>query len=498
MSLKSIVIQQFAKRVRLHLDKMAKNAVDDQDRIFQQIIKRAQNTSFGKDHSFGKIRTHSQYVKRVPVREYEDIKAYVESIIGGSKDVLWPGVPKYFGKTSGTTSGVKYIPISKESIKFHISTARNAILNYTAKQKKNVLTGNTIFLSGSPTLSNKGGIATGRLSGIVNHEIPSWAKSKQLPSYNTNCIEDWESKLDKVVEETIDKNMTLIGGIPPWVQMYFERLLERSGKKDISSLFPNLKLFVHGGVNYAPYKSAIDNLMGKGIDTLETYPASEGFIAFQNDIHDDALLLNTNAGIFYEFIEADKIFDAQPERLTIKDVRLNKDYAVILSTNAGLWAYNIGDTVSFTSKNPYKVKVTGRIKHFISAFGEHVISKEVEEAMNIITEEMNFSVNEFTVAPQVAPNGKQLPYHEWFIEFQDMPSHLDIIEIKLNEEIVRQNIYYRDLIEGNILQTLKITPLQKDAFRSYMKSIGKLGGQNKVPRLMNDRNIADALQAFKL
>ncbi|NNL93644.1 MAG: hypothetical protein HKO66_15490, partial [Saprospiraceae bacterium] len=357
---------------------------------------------------------------------------------------------------------------------------------------------NMIFISGSPELSIKGNIKTGRLSGIVNHEVPSWIKPNQIPTYKTNCIDDWETKLDAIVEESLNADMSLISGIPPWVQMYYERLLVKSGKKDIKALFPNLKLFIHGGVNYAPYKSSMEKLVGEGVDTLETYPASEGFIAFQNDYTDDSLLLNTNAGMFFEFVPANEIFDNNPTRLTLEDVAIGKNYAILISSNAGLWGYNIGDTIRFTNLDPYKIKVSGRIKHFISAFGEHVIAKEVEEAIDIICKDFNLNITEFTVAPQIKPLEGGLPYHEWFIEFDTVPENLDIIAHKLDEEIVRQNIYYRDLVIGNVLQTLKITPLPKGSFRDYMKSLGKLGGQNKVPRLMNDRSIADALDYNKL
>jgi len=498
MSFKSWIIQKYALRVKAATEHMAKNAIQDQNNIFNDLIKKASRTQFGQDHDFKNISNHSTFLEHVPIRNYEDLKPYIEKILLGKENILWPGKPKYLAKTSGTTSGVKYIPISNASIKYHISTARNAILNYVAQTKKNVFGGKMIFLSGSPVLDYKSNIATGRLSGIVNHEIPQWVKPNQLPTYETNCIAEWESKLKAIVKETFDQDMTLISGIPPWVQMYFEQILAQSGKSTIKGVFPNLNLFIHGGVNYQPYKLGIDKLIGQHVDTLETYPASEGFIAYQNDVNDDSLLLNTKAGMFFEFVDASEIFAEAPKRLTLEDVKLNKDYVILISSNAGLWAYNIGDTIRFTSKAPFKIKVSGRIKHFISAFGEHVIAKEVEEAIQNISNEMNLNLTEFTVAPEVNPEEGQLPYHEWFIEFENVPENLDLIEIKLNEEILRQNIYYRDLIEGSILQTLKITTLQKGAFRNYMKSKGKLGGQNKVPRLTNDRIIADALKTYKI
>ncbi|NNF22368.1 MAG: GH3 auxin-responsive promoter family protein [Saprospiraceae bacterium] len=496
MAIPKFLIQLFASFQSRKIRKMAGNAVRDQQEIFSYLISKARATSFGKDHDFDSIKDHKDFCRKVPVRGYEEIKHYIENIIQGEKDVLWPGIPRYFAKTSGTTSGVKYIPISKESIGFHIRTARNAILNYVAETKADIFSRKMIFLSGSPTLGKTGGIFTGRLSGIVNHEVPAWVRPNQLPSYKTNCVEDWEDKLELIVEETIDQDMSLISGIPPWVQMYYEQLIRKSGKSTIKELFPNLRLFIHGGVNYQPYKAILDAFHGEGVDTLETYPASEGFIAFQDDQQDNGLLLNTNAGMFYEFVEPKFINNEDPPRLTLAEVKTGVDYAIVVSSNAGLWAYNIGDTIRFTSLDPYKIRVSGRIKHFISAFGEHVISKEVEEAMDLASRKFELKVTEFTVAPHINPENEELPHHEWLVEFDRIPENLTEIESFLDSEMCRQNIYYKDLIEGQILRKLKITPLQRDAFRKYMKSQGKLGGQNKVPRLTNDRKIAEKLYDY--
>lgn len=493
MSIKSFLIKRFASYIASDIRKMSKNAIIDQDKIFKNLISKGLKTKFGKDHNFELIQNHNDFIKNVPLRVYEDLKNYVELIQRGEKDVLWPGSPKYFAKTSGTTSGAKYIPITKESIPYHIKTARNAIFSYINQSGNTLFDKNVIFISGSPKLNMVGQTKTGRLSGIVNHEVPSWVKPNQIPTYKTNCIEDWETKLDAVVDESLKSDMALISGIPPWVQMYYERLLKRSGKSTVKDIFPNLQLFVHGGVNYKPYKGILEKLVGRGVDTIETYPASEGFIAFQDNYEKEGLLLNTNAGMFYEFVPADEFFDENPSRISLQDVELDKDYAVIINSNAGLWGYNIGDTVRFVKLDPYKIIVSGRIKHYISAFGEHVIAKEVEEAIDIVSTKNNLQINEFTVAPQTSPPEGGLPYHEWLIEFEAVPFQLDGIARQIDEEMVRQNIYYRDLIEGRILQTLKIKALNKGTFRSYMKSKGKLGGQNKVPRLTNDRVIAEAL-----
>lgn len=499
MGLRSTVIKPFAKKIARDIQRWSAQAVQEQEQIFKHLIEVGKGTAFGKEHGFEQIRSYQDYVKQVPIRDYEGIKPYIERIKTGEKDVLWRGRPAYFAKTSGTTSGVKYIPISKDSIPNHFGSARNALFNYFAQTGKGQwLDGKVIFLSGSPELGDTAGVPTGRLSGISNHMIPAWLRASQLPSYETNCIEDWEAKLDKIVEETLSQNMTLISGIPPWVQMYYERLLERSGKKRVLDIFPEYSVFVYGGVNFEPYRSKLEELVGARIDSVETYPASEGFIAFQDSQTEPGLLLNSASGIFFEFVPADEIFSENPTRLWLKDVQPGVNYALIINNNAGLWGYNIGDTVQFLSTNPHRLIVTGRTKHFISAFGEHVIGKEVEEAILQVCKEQKVKVVEFTVAPQVKPPAGGFPYHEWLVEFDEIPKNLPAFAARLDELMVKQNIYYEDLIVGNILRPLVVTPLRKDAFREYMKSQGKLGGQNKVPRLANDRVIADGLLPFQI
>jgi len=470
-------------------------AVADQENIFRQMLKVGRNTDFGKEAGLEKVADYEGFKQAVPIRDYEQFKPWIERIKQGKHNVLWKGKPIYFAKTSGTTSGTKYIPITKDSIPNHINTARNALLCYMAE------TGNTkfadgklIFLSGSPELERVGGIPTGRLSGIVNHHVPKYLRTNQMPSYETNCIEDWETKLTNIVDETIHQNMTLISGIPPWMQMYFDELIKRSGKK-VGDLFPNFSVMVQGGVNFEPYKAKLFESIGRKIDTIELFPASEGFFAFQESQEAEGLLLNSNSGIFFEFVPAGEIFSEHPTRLSLKDVKVGENYALIINNNAGLWGYNIGDTVKFVSTNPYRLVVTGRTKHFISAFGEHVIGEEVEYSMLKAAEEENARVTEFTVAPFVSSDeGKS--YHEWFVEFEKQPASMEIFASKLDHYLREKNAYYDDLIAGNILQPLKITMVRKNGFIEYMKSIGKLGGQNKVPRLSNDRKIADVLTQF--
>ena len=491
---KSKIASPFAQLTARNIDRASRNAIDLQFKIFKNLIEIGTNTLFGKDHNFRGIKTYTDFTKNVPLRDYEQLKPYVERIKHGEANILWRGKPAYFAKTSGTTSGVKYIPISKESIPNHFGSARNALFNYYAQTGNGTwLDHKVIFLSGSPELDEIHGIPTGRLSGISNHMVPAWLKRDQLPSYKTNCIEDWETKLDAIVQETLSQRMALISGIPPWVQMYYERLLAVSGKKTILDIFPEFSVFVYGGVNYAPYRATLEKLVGSEIDSVEVYPASEGFIAFQTDRDDPALWLNVNSGIFFEFIPANEIFDPHPTRLTLNDVETNVNYALIINNNAGLWGYNIGDTVMFTSTKPYKLVVSGRIKHFISAFGEHVISKEVEAAMTETVKKHSASVVEFHVAPQVVPLDGGAAYHEWFIEFENPPKNLKTFAADLDAAMVKQNIYYEDLISGKILRPLIITPLPKNTFIEYMRTQGKLGGQNKVPRLANDRTLASLL-----
>ena len=491
-SIKSFAAKLYATRVYNKINRWASNPIETQERVFQSLISDASSTQFGRDHNFKNISTHEDFVKQVPLRDYEALRPYVEKVVAGESDILWKGRPLYFAKTSGTTSGAKYIPITKESMPGHIEAAKNAILLYIHQTgNTKIVNGKMIFLQGSPVLESKNGIQLGRLSGIVAHYVPKYLQKNRLPTWETNCIEDWETKVNTIVQETVNEDMSVIAGIPSWVQMYFEKLIEEK-KQKVGELFKNFDLFIFGGVNYEPYRSKFESLIGRKIDSVELYPASEGFFAFQDRQNEPGMLLQLDSGMFYEFIVADTFFEASPTRLTLKDVKIGVNYVIIISTNAGLWAYNIGDTVQFTSLAPFRVIVSGRIKHFISAFGEHVIAKEVEHALLSALKTTEVSVSEFTVAPQIEPL-EGLPYHEWFIEFENSPSNIEDFATQIDAALQSQNSYYLDLIQGKVLQPLKITPVQKGGFQNYMKTIGKLGGQNKTPRLSNDRKIADVL-----
>lgn len=495
MGLKSFFGVQYARWVNQQNAWWINNPIKAQKKVFKSLMSKAEKTAFGKEHGFATISSYKDFKSAVPVRDYEGLKPYIKRALDGEKDVLWKGLPLYFCKTSGTTSGTKYIPISKDSMPYHLKGAKDAILSYVYETScAGFLNGKNIFIQGSPELDYSKSAPLGRLSGIVAHHVPWYLQRDNTPNFETNCIEEWEEKIEAIIEETISENMTLISGIPPWIQMYFERLKERTGK-EIKDVFPNYSLMVYGGVNFEPYKKRFLELVGKDVPSIETYPASEGFIAYQDKQDAEGLLLCVNHGIFYEFIEASLFFEDKAERISLADVELGKDYVVILNTNAGLWGYNIGDTVRFVSTSPYRVVVSGRIKHFTSAFGEHVIAKEVEEALYGVVKKYDAIVSEFHVAPEVNPSNG-LPYHEWFVEFRKQPNDMTSFSEDLDVAMQNQNTYYKDLIDGKILKPLVIRKVQENGFLKYMKSEGKLGGQNKPPRLANNRKLANSLTLY--
>jgi hypothetical protein len=492
MFIKTFFAKQFAKRIHKKNQKWVNNPIKTQEQVFQNLIRQAEKTEFGKDHLFSNIKNFDDFTKKVPIRDYEQLRSYIDKVVKGEENILWTGKPIYLAKTSGTTSGVKYIPITSQSIKEQVNASRNAILNYIHETgNADFVNRKMIFLQGSPILDVKNGIKFGRLSGISAHYVPKYLQKNRLPSWETNCIEDWEAKVEAIVAETINEDMGIIAGIPSWVQMYFERL-QGKANKSVGEIFKNFNLFIYGGVNYEPYRSKFEKLIGRKVDSIELFPASEGFFAYQDSQKEKGMLLLLDSGIFYEFVKSEDFFNENPRRYTIGEVELNTNYVLIISTNAGLWAYNIGDTIQFTSLKPYRIIVSGRIKHFISAFGEHVIGKEVEAAIEEAMQDSNVTINEFTVAPQIVP-ASGLPYHEWFIEFENEPENMVDFELKIDLALRKQNSYYDDLIVGKVLKTLVISKVNKNGFQDYMKSIGKLGGQNKIPRLSNDRNIVEQL-----
>ncbi len=495
--MKTLIAILFARFIRKKNQNWINNPVQHQQKTFVKLISKSKNTEFGNDHHFSEINSYETFKKNVPIRDYEGLKKYIDRVVSGEKNILWPGKPLYFAKTSGTTSGAKYIPITKSSIKTHVRSARDALLNYFLKSKNyKSINGKHMFLQGSPELTKKNGVFIGRLSGISAHYIPRLFLQNRMPSWKTNTIEDWEEKVDKIIQETVGQRMTIIAGIPSWVQMYFEKIVQTENT-NISSVFPELSLYVYGGVSYEPYKIMFEKLFGKKIDTLATFPASEGFFGYQDEFtdKDPELLLLLNNDIFYEFIKTEDFINGKDKRLSLESVELDVNYVLIISTSAGLWAYNIGDTIRFTSLNPYRIIVTGRIKQFLSAFGEHVISEEVEKALSQTLNNTNVIVKEFTVAPQINPR-EGLPHHDWYIDFEVPPTNIKDFSKELDNHMRRLNIYYDDLVAGGIVKPLIVKRTKQDDFKNYMRSVGKLGGQNKVPRLSNDRKIVDQLTLY--
>lgn len=496
MSWKSVLSRPIARIVSAKEAKKAANARGAQRRLLQELLLRAESTAFGRDHGLREGMSLEEYQAAVPIRDYEGLKPWVQRSVQGESDVLWPGKPDYFCKTSGTTSGAKFIPITPDSMPNHIGSARNALLQYIHNSKSaRFVEGKMIFLQGSPELSKtEGGVFMGRLSGIVAHHVPDYLQVNRLPSLEANCTEPWEAKVNAIVEETKDQDLRLISGIPSWVQNYFERLLEVTGAANVKEVFPNFELFVFGGVAFEPYRERFRSLIGGEVATVELFPASEGFFAYQDQLDGSGLRLNVDDGIFYEFVPAAEYFESNRRRLPLHEIELGVQYALIITSNAGLWSYDIGDTIKFVSRDPYRLVVTGRIKHFTSAFGEHVIAEEVEGAIQDAMAKAGGVVTEFHVAPEVNPQ-EGLPFHEWFVEFSKAPDDEKAFEAAVNAGVIQRNPYYRDLISGSILQNAQLRKLEKGVFHQAMANRGKLGGQNKPPRLANGREFASELES---
>ncbi|MBP6389669.1 MAG: GH3 auxin-responsive promoter family protein [Flavobacteriales bacterium] len=500
MSFKSLLAKPYARIVTNAVMRRAMDPVGTQLGMLRSLVEFGGATAFGKEHRLHQVHDHAGLVQAVPLRDYEGFEPYIHRIIAGEKDVLWPGLPLYLCKTSGTTSGAKYIPITRSSLPNHIGSARRALLAYIAHSRSaDFVDGKMIFLQGSPVLDKKGLIPTGRLSGIVANHVPAYLLKNRLPSFATNSLADWETKVEAIVGETMRADMRLISGIPAWVQMYFERLLARSGKATVKEVFPNFSLFVHGGVNYAPYRHRMEALIGGSVPSVELFPASEGFIAYQDKSNEEGLLLVLDNGIYFGFLPVDgsalRGSEPGPHKsrvISIAEVQVGVQYALVLYTNAGLWGYEIGDTIKFVSLTPPRIVVTGRTKHFTSAFGEHVIAEEVEGALKDAMFEQPCEVAEFTVAPQLAPT-EGLPYHEWFIEFAAPPVDPARFAARMDDALQKRNPYYKDLITGKVLRPLVITPVLRGGFASWMDQRGMNDAQSKMPRLANDRRYVEGL-----
>jgi len=492
MALSSFILKILAQKQYKKSSLMQASAIKDQSVVLKTILKRGARSLFARDLNLSKKTTYHKFKQNTPITDYEYIKPYVRKISEGKKNVLTQGAPAYFAITSGTTSGTKYIPLTKEMMSFQTQAIKELLLLYAYQANSYIISNvGMMFIQGSPELKYFNQIPYAKLSGIAARHIPFFLKKNRYPSMKTNCISNWSEKISKIVEETHNKDMSIIGGIPPWVLTYFESLLNYTNKKNVLDVFPNLKLYIHGGTCFDSYRDSFLNFCGN-IDTLEVYPASEGFFAYQNILQEQGLLLLTNHGVFYEFIKLEDYKKGGRGRICLEDVVKDVDYVMIVSTIAGLWAYNTGDTVRFVSTKPYKILFSGRESQFCSAFGEHVIEKEVQLALKKTIELVGGSVAEFSVCPCVLERPK-LSHHIWFVEFIKKPSNLNLFTKTLNEELENQNIYYKDLIVSGVIGPLKVFCVKKGGFNEYMKSIGKFGGQNKCPHLSNDTKIGDFL-----
>ena len=486
------ILKFLAKRQYKLSQLSEKNSVIDQWRVFKKIIELGKGSKFAKDHNLNGL-SYKEYKKKIPLFDYEKLAPYISLISAGEKNILTKGSPMYFAVTSGTTSGTKYIPLTKNMLASQTRSVKELLLLYSHQTGQYDFSGSAMmFIQGSPKLSRFNKIPYAKLSGITARHIPFYLKKNRLPTMKTNLIKDWDLKLSKIVEETIGKDLKILGGIPPWVITYFEKLLQTTNKKRVLDVFPNLKLYIHGGTSFDNYKSNFLNMCGD-IDTLEVYPASEGFFGYQNKINDSDLLLLTNHGVFYEFIELSEFKCNNFERRCLEDVQVGIDYVMIVSTISGLWGYNTGDTIRFTSLKPYRFVFSGRASQFCSAFGEHVIEKEVQTALKNCVLELGGVVSEFTVCPDFGDDSKK-PCHNWYVEFGNKPNKVEAFELMLNKEMEKQNPYYKDLIHSGVIGRLELYCVKRGGFNSYMKSIGKFGGQNKCPHLSNNNKIGSFLK----
>ncbi len=491
MFLPSFLLKILAKKNFKKCSLDSNFTLSNQQKVFKQIVLNGSRSSFAKDFGISKSMSYNKFINRVPLLSYEDFKKYINRISLGEKNILTSGTPSYFAITSGTTSGTKYIPLTKEMMNMQTRAIKELLLLYAyQKNYYNIVGAGMMFIQGSPSLRRFNNMPYGKLSGIAAHHVPFYLKKNRFPSMETNQITPWGEKIKLIAKETINKDMHIIGGIPPWVITYFKELLSLARCERVKDVFPNLQVYIHGGTSFESYKKNFFKLCGS-VDTLEVYPASEGFFAYQDVIEDKALKLLTNHGVFYEFVSLDD-YNAglEQNRVPVEGVDLNIDYVMIVTTIAGLWSYNTGDTVRFVSKNPYKILFSGRASQFCSTFGEHVIEKEVLSSLEEAVLCFGGVVVEFTVAPYISDSTS---CHQWFVEFSVTPNSISSFRKKLCETMRRQNPYYKDLVDSGVIKTLELKPVKSGGFAAYMKSIGKFGGQNKCPHLTNNRSIADFL-----
>ena len=497
MKLLSPAISSLARMRLWRIEAWKNNPLDAQREVLQDLVTSAQYTEFGRKYNFSELFNVKAFKEAVPIHEYDDLKPYIERIMQGEQNILWNTPIYWFAKSSGTTSDKsKFIPISEESLQDgHYKASKDVLsLYYQFYPESELLTGKALVLGGSHNINPMNNDAQyGDLSAVLLQNSPFWGHWLRTPDLSIALMDEWESKIEKLAENTIKENVTSISGVPTWTLVLFKRILEITGKKTMSEVWPSLELYMHGGVSFTPYREQFQRIIGKDINYLEMYNASEGFFAAQEQPGDDGMLLFTDHGIFYEFMPVSEYGKKDPQTVGLQQVELGRNYAPVISTNGGLWRYLVGDTIQFTSLSPFRVKVSGRLKHYINAFGEEVIVDNTDKAMAMACEATGAIVNDYTAAPvyfSAASNGA----HEWLIEFEKAPESLEQFTSSLDAALKSINSDYEAKRYKNIALGLPVVhALEKGRFKEWLRQKGKLGGQHKVPRLSNERTLLEEI-----
>jgi hypothetical protein len=497
MKLLSPAISSLARLRLWRIEGWRNNPIDAQREVLQDLVTSAQYTEFGRKYNFSSLFNLRAFKQAVPIHEYDDLKPYIQRIMNGEQNVLWNTPIHWFAKSSGTTSDKsKFIPVSDESLEdCHYKAAKDVLtLYYNFHPDSDLLTGKGLVIGGSHTVHQLNEETHyGDLSAVLLQNSPFWGHWIRTPELSIALMDEWETKIEKLAQNTISENVTSISGVPTWTLVLFRRILEITGKKTMAEVWPQLELYIHGGVSFVPYKEQFRKLIGKDIHYLEMYNASEGFFAAQDSPDEEGMLLFTDHGIFMEFMPLEEYGKPNPQTIGLQDVEVGKNYALVISTNGGLWRYLLGDTIQFTTLRPYRIKVSGRVKHYINAFGEEVIVDNTDKAIALASEKTGAIVNDYTAAPLYfgeQSNGA----HEWLIEFEKEPSSIHEFTVSLDQALKSINSDYEAKRYKDIALRLPVVhSLKKGIFTSWLKTKGKLGGQHKVPRLSNERRYVEEI-----
>lgn len=501
MSIISPAIKGFMKLRLSAIDNFMHNPVDTQQQVFNHLIGSAQFTEYGKKYGFDKVNSIIDYKRQVPINDYDTLKPYIQRILEGEQNILWPSPINWFAKSSGTTSDKsKFIPISKESLDDNHYKGGKDVLTLYLKQfpDSKMMSGKCLTIGGSHQINQLNADSFfGDLSAVMLQNMPLYAQVIRTPDLSIALMDEWEQKIEMMAHTTIQENVTYIAGVPTWTIVLIKRILEISGAQNLHEVWPNLELYIHGGVSFKPYKKQFEAFIPSAdMHYYETYNASEGFFAAQDHTDADGMLLFLNHGIYYEFMPMDEYGKENPRTLTLKEVELNKNYALILNTNCGLWRYLVGDTIQFTSLNPFRIKVTGRLKHFINAFGEEVIVDNSDHAIAEACKQTGAIVNDYTAAP-VYMTGVTNGAHEWIIEFENLPCPIDVFTTAMDKALQKVNSDYEAKRQKNIALRMPIVHVMpKGGFNRWLRDKGKLGGQHKVPRLSNERHYLEEILPY--